>query len=136
MAKAQQSKGKSTKTRKKKIRLSIDEGIATIHSSFNNTIVSLTDLAGNVLAWSSGGKIGYKGSRKSTPFAAQMAAEEVTKTALEMGIKRVRVVIKGPGGGRESAIRAINANGLHVTMIRDATPIPHNGCRPPKQRRI
>jgi small subunit ribosomal protein S11 len=126
----------SAKTRKKKVRLTIDEGIATVHSSFNNTIVSLTDLAGNVLAWSSGGKIGYKGSRKSTPFAAQLAAEEVSKTALEMGLKKVRVVIKGPGGGRESAIRAINATGLQVTQIRDATPIPHNGCRPPKQRRI
>ena len=129
-------KAKPTKTRKKKIKLSIDEGIATVHSSFNNTIVSLTDLAGNVLTWSSGGKIGYKGSRKSTPFAAQLAAEEVAKTAIEMGLKKVRVIIKGPGGGRESAIRAINANGLQVTMIADATPIPHNGCRPPKQRRI
>jgi small subunit ribosomal protein S11 len=129
-------KAKATKVRKKKVRLTIDEGIATIHSSFNNTIVSLTDLAGNVLAWSSGGKIGYKGSRKSTPFAAQLAAEEVSKTAIEMGLKKVRVVIKGPGGGRESAVRAINATGLQVTMIRDATPLPHNGCRPPKQRRI
>ena len=129
-------KAKPTKTRKKKIKLSIDEGIATVHSSFNNTIVSLTDLAGNVLTWSSGGKIGYKGSRKSTPFAAQLAAEEVAKAAIEMGLKKVRVIIKGPGGGRESAIRAINANGLQVTMIADATPIPHNGCRPPKQRRI
>lgn len=126
----------SAKIRKKKVRLTIDEGIATVHSSFNNTIVSLTDLAGNVLTWSSGGKIGYKGSRKSTPFAAQMAAEEVAKTAIEMGLKKVRVIIKGPGGGRESAVRALNAAGLHVTMIRDATPIPHNGCRPPKQRRI
>ena len=126
----------ATKIRKKKVRLTIDEGIATVHSSFNNTIISLTDLAGNVLTWSSGGKIGYKGSRKSTPFAAQMAAEEVAKTAVEMGLKKVRVVIKGPGGGRESAVRALNAAGLHVCMIRDATPIPHNGCRPPKQRRI
>jgi len=129
-------KAKATKVRKKKIRLTIDEGIATIHSSFNNTIVSLSDLSGNVLLWSSGGKIGYKGSRKSTPFAAQLAAEEVSKAAVEMGLRKVRVVIKGPGGGRESAVRAINAAGLQVTMIRDATPIPHNGCRPPKQRRI
>jgi len=133
MAKA---KAKTSKVRKKKVRLTIDEGIATVHSSFNNTIVSLSDLAGNVLTWSSGGKIGYKGSRKSTPFAAQMAADEVAKTALEMGLKKVRVIIKGPGGGRDSAVRAINAAGLQVTMIRDATPIPHNGCRPPKQRRI
>ena len=130
------AKAKATKVRKKKVRLTIDEGIATIHSSFNNTIVSLTDLAGNVLTWSSGGKIGYKGSRKSTPFAAQLAAEEVSKTAIEMGLKKIRVVIKGPGGGRESAVRAINAAGLQVTMISDATPIPHNGCRPPKARRI
>jgi small subunit ribosomal protein S11 len=129
-------KAKQSKVRKKKIRLTIDEGIATIHSSFNNTIVSLSDLSGNVLCWSSGGKIGNKGSRKSTPYAAQMAAEEVGRTALEMGLKKVRVVIKGPGGGRESAVRAINAVGLQVTQIRDATPIPHNGCRPPKQRRI
>ena len=133
---AKQTKGKAAKTRKKKVRLTIDEGMCTVHSSFNNTIVSLTDLAGNVLAWSSGGKVGYKGSRKSTPFAAQIAAEEVSKLAIEMGLKKVRVVIKGPGGGRESAIRAINAAGLQVTMIRDNTPIPHNGCRPPKQRRI
>lgn len=130
------AKAKATKVRKKKVRLTIDEGIATIHSSFNNTIVSLTDMAGNVLTWSSGGKVGYKGSRKSTPFAAQLAAEEVTKTAVEMGLKKVRVVIKGPGGGRDSAVRAMNAGGLSVTMITDATPIPHNGCRPPKARRI
>ena len=130
------AKAKATKTRKKKVRLTVDEGICTVHSSFNNTIVSLTDLGGNVLTWSSGGKIGYKGSRKSTPFAAQMAAEELSKAAIDMGLKKVRVVIKGPGGGRESAIRAINAAGLHVTMIKDATPIPHNGCRPPKTRRI
>ncbi len=132
MAKAKQT----TKVKKKRVRLSIDEAMATVHSSFNNTIVSLCDLAGNVITWSSGGKIGYKGSRKSTPFAAQLAAEEVAKVAVDMGIKKVRVVIKGPGGGRESAIRALNAAGLHVTMIRDTTPIPHNGCRPPKTRRI
>ncbi len=107
-----------------------------MHSSFNNTIISLTDRAGNVLAWSSGGKIGYKGSRKSTPFAAQMAAAEVAKAGMEMGITRVGVIVKGPGGGRESSIRAINAAGIKVTMIKDETPIPHNGCRPPKTRRI
>ncbi|MCB5251142.1 MAG: 30S ribosomal protein S11 [Candidatus Cloacimonadales bacterium] len=130
------AKAKASKTKKRRVRLSIDEGMATVHSSFNNTIVSLSDLAGNVITWSSGGKVGYKGSRKSTPFAAQLAAEEVAKTAIEMGIKKVRVVIKGPGGGRESAVRALNAAGLSVTMIRDNTPIPHNGCRPPKARRI
>jgi len=129
---------KKTKVRakKKRVRLSFNEGVAHIHSSFNNTIVSLSDKAGNVLTWSSGGKIGYKGSKKSTPFAAQLAAEEVAKAALEMGINKVQVVVKGPGGGRESAIRSLDANGLQITMITDATPIPHNGCRPRKTRRI
>lgn len=122
--------------KKKRVRLSFDEGIATVHSSFNNTIVAISDLAGNVLVWSSGGKVGNKGSRKSTPYAAQLAAEEVAKAAIDMGISKVRVIVKGPGGGRESAIRALHAAGLHVKMIKDATPIPHNGCRPPKQRRI
>jgi len=130
------AKAKNTKVKKKRVRLSIDEAMVTVHSSFNNTIVSLCDLGGNVITWSSGGKIGNKGSRKSTPYAAQIAAEEVAKTAVDMGVKKVRVVIKGPGGGRESAIRALNATGLHVTMIKDTTPIPHNGCRPPKTRRI
>ncbi len=122
--------------KKKRVRLSFNEGIAYIHSSFNNTIVTLADRAGNTLTWSSGGKIGYKGSKKSTPFAAQLAAEEVAKAALDMGINRVNVVVKGPGGGRESAIRSLDSNGLQVTMIHDATPIPHNGCRPRKTRRI
>jgi len=130
------AKAKNTKVKKKRVRLSIDEAMVTVHSSFNNTIVSLCDLGGNVITWSSGGKIGNKGSRKSTPYAAQIAAEEVAKTAVDMGFKKVRVVIKGPGGGRESSIRALNAMGLHVTMIKDTTPIPHNGCRPPKTRRI
>ncbi|MBW6513814.1 MAG: 30S ribosomal protein S11 [Candidatus Syntrophosphaera sp.] len=125
-----------TRTKKKRVRLSFDEGIIFVHSSFNNTIISLTDRGGNVLAWSSGGKIGYKGSRKATPFAAQLAATEVAKTGLDMGITRVGVIVRGPGSGRESAIRAVNASGLRVTMIKDATPIPHNGCRPPKTRRI
>ncbi|MCB5234801.1 MAG: 30S ribosomal protein S11 [Candidatus Cloacimonetes bacterium] len=127
---------KKTRVKRKRVRLSFDEGIVFVHSSFNNTIISLTDRAGNVLAWSSGGKIGYKGSRKSTPFAAQMAATEVAKAGIEMGIQKVGVIVKGPGGGRESSIRAINAAGLKVTMIKDETPIPHNGCRPPKARRI
>ena len=126
-----------TKVRKKKrVRLSFNEGVAHIHSSFNNTIVSLTDKAGNILTWSSGGKIGYKGSKKSTPFAAQLAGEEVAAAALEMGVNKVKVVVKGPGGGRESAIRALNGNGLEITMIEDKTPIPHNGCRPRKTRRV
>lgn len=127
----------TTKVRKKKrVRLSFNEGVAHIHSSFNNTIVSLTDKAGNILTWSSGGKIGYKGSKKSTPFAAQLAGEEVAAAALEMGVNKVKVIVRGPGGGRESAIRALNANGLEITMIEDKTPIPHNGCRPRKTRRV
>ena len=127
----------TTKVRKKKrVRLSYNEGVAHIHSSFNNTIVSLTDKAGNLLTWSSGGKIGYKGSKKSTPFAAQLAAEEVAAAAIEMGVNKVKVIVKGPGGGRESAIRALNANGLEITLIEDKTPIPHNGCRPRKTRRV
>ena len=124
------------KGKKKRVRLSFNEGVAHVHSSFNNIIVSLTDTAGNVLTWSSGGKIGYKGSRKSTPFAAQLAAAEVAKNSLEMGINKVKVIVTGPGGGRESAIRALDANGLKITMITDSTPIPHNGCRPRKMRRI
>ena len=127
----------TTKVRKKKkVRLSYNEGVAHIHSSFNNTIVSLTDKAGNILTWSSGGKIGYKGSKKSTPFAAQLAAEEVAAAAIEMGVNKVKVIVKGPGGGRESAIRALNANGIEITLIEDKTPIPHNGCRPRKTRRV
>jgi len=131
------AKPTTTKVRKKKrVRLSYNEGVAHIHSSFNNTIVSLTDKAGNMLTWSSGGKIGYKGSKKSTPFAAQLAAEEVATAALDMGVNKVQVIVRGPGGGRESAIRALNANGLEITMIEDKTPIPHNGCRPRKTRRV
>ncbi len=127
----------TTKVRKKKrVRLSYNEGVAHIHSSFNNTIVSLTDKAGNLLTWSSGGKIGYKGSKKSTPFAAQLAAEEVAAAAIDMGVNKVKVIVKGPGGGRESAIRALNANGIEITLIEDKTPIPHNGCRPRKTRRV
>ena len=124
------------KIRKKKVRLSFNEGIVNIHASINNTIVSLADKAGNILAWSSGGKIGYKGSKKSTPFAAQLAAEEVAKTALEMGINQVNVMVNGPGSGREAAIRSLDANKIRIKMIKDVTPIPHNGCRPRKTRRI
>ena len=127
---------KKTRIKKKRVRLSFDEGIVFVHSSFNNTIGSLADRSGNILTWSSGGRVGYKGSRKATPFAAQLAATEVSKTGLEMGLTRVGVIVRGPGSGRESAIRAVNASGLKVTMIKDATPIPHNGCRPPKTRRI
>ena len=133
---AKRRKDLRKRLKKRKIRVSFDEGIATIQSSFNNTIVSLTDKKGNVLTWSSGGKIGYKGSKKSTPFAAQLAAGEVAKTAQEMGVSKVQVIVSGPGGGREAAIRALDANGLKVTMIKDATPLPHNGCRPRKMGRI
>lgn len=127
---------RKTRTKRRRVRLSFDEGIVFVHSSFNNTIVSLADRSGNILTWSSGGRVGYKGSRKATPFAAQLAATEVSKAGMEMGITRVGVIVKGPGSGRESAIRAVNASGLKITMIKDATPIPHNGCRPPKTRRI
>ena len=127
---------KTTATRKRREKKNIERGTVHIQSTFNNTIVTIADMQGNAISWASAGEMGFKGSRKSTPFAAQLAAEEVAKVAVDMGIKKVRVVIKGPGGGRESAIRALNAAGLHVTMIRDTTPIPHNGCRPPKTRRI
>jgi small subunit ribosomal protein S11 len=129
-------KASKTIRKKKRVKLSVNEGVAHIHSSFNNTIVSIADKAGNTLIWSSGGKIGYKGSKKSTPFAAQLAAAEVAKAALDMGINKVQVFVRGPGGGRESAIRSLDANGLQITMVTDDTPIPHNGCRPRKTRRI
>ena len=112
------------------------KGIAKIHSTFNNTIVAITDINGNVLAWSSAGSHGFKGSRKGTPFAAQIAAENATKKAMEYGVKSVDVYIKGPGAGREAALRAIQAAGHNISLIRDVTPIPHNGCRPPKRRRV
>ncbi|MDO8685796.1 MAG: 30S ribosomal protein S11 [Clostridiales bacterium] len=122
--------------RKRKERKNIERGTAHIRSSFNNTIVTITDIAGNALAWASSGGLGFKGSRKSTPFAAQMAAEAATKAAMEHGLRTVEVFVKGPGSGREAAIRALQATGLEVTLIKDVTPIPHNGCRPPKRRRV
>jgi small subunit ribosomal protein S11 len=124
------------KTGKKKEKKNITEGVAHIQSTFNNTIVTITDLAGNVISWSSAGLQGFKGSRKSTPFAAQMAAEDAVRKAKEQGMRRVQVYIKGPGAGRESALRSLQLAGLVVTMIRDVTPVPHNGCRPPKRRRV
>ena len=127
---------KAKKTGKKKIRKSIPVGEAYIQSSFNNTIVTITDPQGNVVAWSSGGVVGFKGSRKSTPFAAQLAAENAAKKAMENGMKTVDVFIKGPGAGREAALRALQSAGLKIHLIRDITPIPHNGCRPPKRRRV
>ena len=122
--------------RKRRERKNIEKGAAHICSTFNNTIVTITDLAGNAVSWASAGELGYKGSRKSTPFAAQMAAEAAAKAAMEHGMKTVEVYVKGPGQGRESAIRALATAGLTVTMIKDVTPIPHNGCRPPKRSRV
>jgi small subunit ribosomal protein S11 len=121
---------------KKRERKNIERGQAHIKSTFNNTLVTLTDMHGNALSWASAGKLGFKGSRKSTPFAAQMAAESAAKDAMEHGLKTVEVYVKGPGSGREAAIRALQAAGLEVNLIKDVTPIPHNGCRPPKRRRV
>jgi small subunit ribosomal protein S11 len=129
------SKYAGTKT-KKKVRKNVQSGVVHIQSTFNNTIVTIADLQGNVLSWSSSGAKGFKGSRKSTPFAAQTAAEDAARRAQEHGVSSVTVRVKGPGSGRESALRALSASGLRVTLIRDVTPVPHNGCRPPKRRRV
>jgi small subunit ribosomal protein S11 len=123
-------------SRKRKVKKNIESGVAHIRSTFNNTIVTITDEFGNALSCSSAGALGFKGSKKSTPFAAQMASETASKTAMEHGLKTVEVTVKGPGPGRESAIRALQSAGLEVTAIRDVTPVPHNGCRPPKRRRV
>lgn len=130
---AQPKRKRSTKKKEKK---NISDGIAHIQSTFNNTIVTITDLSGNVISWSSGGGQGFKGSRKSTPFAAQLTATDAVKKARIHGLRNVQVYVKGPGAGRESALRAIQAAGLNISLIRDVTPIPHNGCRPPKRRRV
>jgi small subunit ribosomal protein S11 len=122
--------------RKKKVKKNIQTGIAHIQSTFNNTIITITDVGGNAVAWASAGQQGFKGSRKSTPFAAQMAAEQCAKKAQEHGVRTLGVYVKGPGAGRESALRALQGAGMRITMIRDVTPIPHNGCRPPKRRRV
>ena len=121
---------------KKKVKKNVQSGIAHIQSTFNNTIVTITDVSGNVVAWSSAGVRGFKGSRKSTPFAAQLAAEDAAKKAMDHGMRSISVFVKGPGSGRESALRALQAAGFKITLIRDVTPIPHNGCRPPKRRRV
>lgn len=121
---------------KKRVKKNIEKGQAHISSTFNNTMVCLTDLNGNVLSWASAGQLGFRGSRKSTPYAAQQAAEQAAKKAMEHGLKTVEVYVKGPGSGRESAIRSLQASGLEVSSIKDVTPIPHNGCRPPKKRRV
>lgn len=135
MAKVQAKKG-GVATKKRRERKNIEKGAVHIHSSFNNTIVTITDLKGNALSWASSGGLGFRGSRKSTPFAAQSASETAAKAAMEHGLKTVEVYVKGPGSGREAAIRALQTAGLEVNMIKDVTPIPHNGCRPPKRRRV
>ena len=124
------------RTRKRKEKKNIERGAVHIRSTFNNTIVTITDVQGNALSWASSGGRGFRGSKKSTPFASQMAAETAAKAAMEHGLKSVEVYVKGPGAGREAAIRALQTAGLEVTMIKDVTPIPHNGCRPPKRRRV
>ena len=126
----------TSKRRKRRVKKNIESGVAHIRSTFNNTIVTISDVNGNAVSWSSAGALGFKGSRKSTPFAAQMAAEVAAKTAQESGMKTVDVAVKGPGAGREAAIRSLQAAGLEITSIIDVTPVPHNGCRPPKRRRV
>jgi small subunit ribosomal protein S11 len=130
------AKRKTTTRTRRRERKNIEHGAAHIKSSFNNTIITITDLQGNNIAWASAGTVGYKGSRKSTPFAAQLAAEAAARTAMEHGMRQVEVFVKGPGAGREAAIRSLQATGLDVNLIKDVTPIPHNGCRPPKRRRV
>ncbi|HIW85959.1 MAG TPA: 30S ribosomal protein S11 [Candidatus Eubacterium faecipullorum] len=127
---------KTTATRKRREKKNIERGTVHIQSTFNNTIVTIADMQGNAVSWASAGEMGFRGSRKSTPFAAQTAAETAAKAAMEHGMKTVEVYVKGPGSGRESAIRALETVGLQVTLIKDVTPIPHNGCRPPKRRRV
>lgn len=129
------AKGKKI-VRKKKVKKNVINGIAHIQSTFNNTIITITDMSGNTICWSSAGTQNFKGSRKGTPFAAQIAAEEAAKKALEQGMKTIQVYVKGPGSGRESALRALQSAGFTITLIKDVTPIPHNGCRPPKRRRV
>ncbi len=121
---------------RKKVKKNVQSGIAHIQSTFNNTIITICDVGGNAIAWASAGQQGFKGSKKSTPFAAQMAAEDCAKKAMEHGVRTLSVFVKGPGAGRESALRALQAAGMRITIIRDVTPIPHNGCRPPKRRRV
>ncbi|RAL23282.1 30S ribosomal protein S11 [Thermoflavimicrobium daqui] len=130
------AKRKATQRVKRRAKKNIESGVAHIRSTFNNTIITITDPRGNSVAWSSAGTAGFKGSRKSTPFAAQIAAEQAAKTAMENGMRSVEVLVKGPGAGREAAIRSLQAAGLEVSLIKDVTPIPHNGCRPPKRRRV
>ncbi len=132
---AKQQRARAGRVRKKE-RKNVERGVAHIKSTFNNTIVTITDPQGNAIAWGSAGVIGFKGSKKGTPYAAQMAAESAARAAMEHGVREVEVYVKGPGAGREAAIRSLQAAGLEVTLIKDVTPIPHNGCRPPKRRRV
>jgi small subunit ribosomal protein S11 len=136
MAKPQEEKAAAKAPRRKKAKRVVSEGVAHIHSTFNNTIITITDPPGNVVAWSSAGAAGFKGSRKGTPFAAQVAADQAARKAVDMGMRTVQVYVKGPGAGREAALRSLQVAGFTVTLIKDVTPIPHNGCRPPKRRRV
>jgi small subunit ribosomal protein S11 len=133
---AEKAAEKAAAPKRRKAKKMVSEGVAHIHSTFNNTIITITDPAGNVVAWSSAGSVGFKGSRKGTPFAAQLAAEAAAKKAMDVGLRSVQVYVKGPGAGRESALRSLQAAGFAVSVIKDVTPIPHNGCRPPKRRRV
>jgi small subunit ribosomal protein S11 len=133
---AEQKPGEKAAVRKKRGRKNIAEGVVHIHSTFNNTIVTITDYQGNVISWSSAGAMGFKGSRKGTPFAAQQAADSAAKKAMDHGLRSVQIFVRGPGAGRESALRALQSAGINISLIKDVTPIPHNGCRPPKRRRV
>jgi small subunit ribosomal protein S11 len=133
---AEKTAEKAAAPKRRKTKKMVSEGVAHIHSTFNNTIITITDPVGNVVAWSSAGSVGFKGSRKGTPFAAQLAAEAAAKKAMDFGMRAVQVLVKGPGAGRESALRSLQAAGFAVSVIKDVTPIPHNGCRPPKRRRV
>jgi small subunit ribosomal protein S11 len=136
MAKTQATDKPTTTAKKKKTKRIVSDGVVHIHSTFNNTLITITDQVGQVLAWSSAGAVGFKGSRKGTPFAAQLAADVAAKKAMDSGVRNVQVHVKGPGAGRESALRSLQSAGFHITVIRDVTPIPHNGCRAPKRRRV
>src|SRR5579875_2187324 len=136
MARKQQTNTRDTRGGKPREFKNIAQGVVHVQSTFNNTIVSITDVKGDLISWASAGKVGFKGSRKSTPFAAQLAAENAARRAMEHGLRRVEVMVKGPGAGRETAIRALQQVGIEVTLIKDVTPLPHNGCRPPKRRRV
>lgn len=136
MAKQESAPTEEKGSRRKRAKKMVSEGVVHVHSTFNNTIVTITDPSGGVVAWSSAGSVGFKGSRKGTPFAAQLAAEQAAKKAMDHGMRSVQVCVKGPGAGRESVLRSLQAAGFQIKVIRDVTPIPHNGCRPPKRRRV